>query len=56
LSGAATAIVGQMVQSQATILAYTDVFVALGAIAAVMVPLALSFRSVNLSGGAKPAH
>jgi MFS transporter, DHA2 family, multidrug resistance protein len=44
------------VQSQATILAYIDVFVALGAIAAVMVPLALSLRSVNRNAGAKPAH
>jgi DHA2 family multidrug resistance protein len=55
-SGTAAAIIGQIVQSQATILAYIDVFVALGAIAAVMVPLALSLRSVNRSGGAKPAH
>jgi hypothetical protein len=44
------------VQSQATILAYIDVFVALSAIAAVMVPLALSLRSVNRSAGAKPRH
>jgi MFS transporter, DHA2 family, multidrug resistance protein len=55
-SGTTTAIVGQMVQTQATILAYIDVFVALGAIAAVMVPLALTLRAVNRSAGAKPAH
>ena len=50
------AIVGQAVQSQATILAYIDVFVALGLIAAVMVPLALTLRSVSRNTGAKPAH
>jgi DHA2 family multidrug resistance protein len=50
------AIVGQAVQSQVTILAYIDVFVALGVIAAVMVPLALTLRSINRSAGAKPAH
>ena len=55
-SGTSTAIVGQMVQSQATILAYIDVFVALGVIAAVMVPLALTLRAVNRSAGAKQAH
>jgi DHA2 family multidrug resistance protein len=55
-SGTAAAIIGQIVQSQATILAYIDVFVALGAIAAVMVPLALSLRSVNRSASTKPAH
>ena len=46
-SGTSVAIVGQTVQSQVTILAYIDVFVALGLIAAVMVPLALTLRSVN---------
>jgi len=55
-SGTSIAIVGQTVQSQATILAYIDVFVALGMIAAVMVPLALTLRSVNRSIGAEPAH
>jgi DHA2 family multidrug resistance protein len=44
------------VQSQATILAYIDVFVALGVIAVVMVPLALTLRSVNRSAGSKSAH
>ncbi|MFT4275122.1 MAG: DHA2 family efflux MFS transporter permease subunit [Rhodopseudomonas sp.] len=52
-SGSAMAIVGQMVQNQAALLAYLDVFVALGLIAAVMIPLALSLRSVDRS--AKPA-
>ena len=55
-SGTSIAVVGQTVQSQATILAYIDVFVALGMIAAVMVPLALTLRSVNRSIGAEPAH
>ena len=50
------AIVNHLVQSQATILAYIDVFVALGVIAMLMVPLALTLRSVNRSAGAKPAH
>jgi MFS transporter, DHA2 family, multidrug resistance protein len=50
------AIVNQMVHSQATLLAYIDVFVALGVIAVVMVPLALTLRTVNRSLGAKSAH
>jgi MFS transporter, DHA2 family, multidrug resistance protein len=45
-----------MVQTQATLLAYIDVFVALGLIAVVMVPLALTLRKVNRSAGAKPAQ
>jgi MFS transporter, DHA2 family, multidrug resistance protein len=55
-SGTSIAIVGQAVQSQVSILAYIDVFVALAAIAMVMVPLALTLRTVNRSAGAKPAH
>jgi MFS transporter, DHA2 family, multidrug resistance protein len=55
-SGTSVAIVGQMVQTQVTILAYIDVFVALGLIAAVMVALALTLRSVNRKAGANPAH
>jgi MFS transporter, DHA2 family, multidrug resistance protein len=54
-SGTSMAIVNQMVQTQATLLAYIDVFVALGVIAVVMVPLALTLRTVNRSAGAKPA-
>ncbi len=50
------AIVNQMVQRQATIFAYIDVFVALGVIAMVMVPLALTLRAVKRSSGAKSAH
>jgi MFS transporter, DHA2 family, multidrug resistance protein len=55
-SGTSMAIVNQMVHSQATLLAYIDVFVALGVIAVVMVPLALTLRTVNRSAGAKSAH
>jgi MFS transporter, DHA2 family, multidrug resistance protein len=54
--GTSLAIVGQAVQSQVSILAYIDVFVALAAIAVIMVPLALTLRTVNRSAGAKPAH
>ena len=55
-AGTSTAIVGQMVQSQVTILAYVDVFVLLAIIAMVMVPLALTLRTVDRTGGAKAAH
>jgi DHA2 family multidrug resistance protein len=55
-SGTSMAIVNHMVQSQAAILAYVDVFVALGVIAMVMVPLALTLRTVNRSAGSKSAH
>jgi DHA2 family multidrug resistance protein len=55
-TGTSMAIVNQMVQGQATMLAYIDVFVVLGVIAMVMVPLALTLRTVNRSAGAKPAH
>lgn len=50
-SGTSMAIVNQTVHTQATLLAYIDVFVALGMIAAVMVPLALTLRTVNRSAG-----
>ena len=55
-SGTSMAIVNQMVQTQATLLAYIDVFVVLGVIAIVMVPLALTLRGVDRSAGSKPAH
>ena len=54
-SGTSIAIVGQAVQSQVSILAYIDVFVTLAVIAVIMVPLALTLRTVK-TGGAKPAH
>jgi DHA2 family multidrug resistance protein len=39
--------IGQTVQQQASFLSYIDVFVVLGVIAAVLVPLALTLRSVK---------
>jgi DHA2 family multidrug resistance protein len=55
-SGTSMAIVNQMVHGQATLLAYIDVFVALGVLALVMVPSALTLRAVDRSAGAEPAH
>ena len=55
-SGTTSAVIGHAVQSQATILAYIDVFVVLALISGLMVPLALSLRAVNRGAGAKPAH
>ena len=55
-AGTSIAIVNQMVQTQASLLAYIDVFVALGVIAVVMVPLALTLRTVNRSAGSKAAQ
>jgi MFS transporter, DHA2 family, multidrug resistance protein len=54
-SGTSMAIINHTVQSQATLLAYIDVFVALAVIAMVMVPLALTLRAVNRSPSAKSA-
>jgi DHA2 family multidrug resistance protein len=50
------ATINQTVQSQAAILAYIDVFVALGVVAMVMVPLALTLRAVKRGAGTQPAH
>jgi DHA2 family multidrug resistance protein len=47
----AVAVVGASVQAQATYLAYIDVFVVLGLIAALLVPLALTLRKVDLKQG-----
>jgi DHA2 family multidrug resistance protein len=55
-SGASMAFIGQLVQTQAMILAYIDVFVALAVIAVLMVPLALSLRSVKRSARPAAAH
>src|SRR5664279_365583 len=55
-AGTASAVIGHIVQSQAAILAYVDVFVVLALIAGLMVPLALSLRTVNRSAGATAAH
>ena len=46
-AGTSVAYVGQMVQSQAAILAYIDVFFALAVVAGIMVLLSLSLRSVS---------
>ncbi len=55
-SETAVAFVGQLVRSQASILAYIDVFVFLAAVAALLVPLALSLRSVQRSPRAVAGH
>jgi DHA2 family multidrug resistance protein len=51
----AIAQVGQMVQNQSALLAYMDVFFAFAVFAAIMVPLALTLKSVTMSKAA-PAH
>jgi DHA2 family multidrug resistance protein len=54
-AGTSVAYIGQMVQTQVAILAYIDVFWALAVVAAVMVPLSLSLRSVKrTAGGGQP--
>ncbi|RTL49559.1 MAG: DHA2 family efflux MFS transporter permease subunit [Bradyrhizobiaceae bacterium] len=55
-SGSSLAYVGNLVLSQATLLAYIDVFYSLAAVAVLMVPLALSLRPVRKTGGAAAAH
>jgi DHA2 family multidrug resistance protein len=50
-SGTSTAYMSHLIQSQVISLAYIDVFFTLAAIAAVMVPLALSLRSVEITTG-----
>lgn len=53
--GSSVAVIGQILQGQAVLLAYIDVFVVLAALAGLMVPLALSLRTVK-RGGSAPAH
>jgi MFS transporter, DHA2 family, multidrug resistance protein len=48
--------IGQQVQTQATLLAYIDVFWALALICAAAVPLALTLRKVKLGGPARVGH
>jgi DHA2 family multidrug resistance protein len=48
--------IGQQVQTQATLLAYIDVFWALMLISAAAVPLALTLRKVKLGGPAPAVH
>jgi DHA2 family multidrug resistance protein len=55
-AGTSLAYIGQLVRSQATILAYIDVFFTLAGIAALMIPLAISLRSVRRKAGAAAAH
>jgi MFS transporter, DHA2 family, multidrug resistance protein len=54
--GTSMAFIAQLVQTQAMIMAYIDVFFALAAVAVLMVPLALSLRSVKRSAKPAPAH
>jgi DHA2 family multidrug resistance protein len=50
------AVIGQMIQTQATILAYIDVFHTCAIAAAVMIPLVLVLvRRINLRAGAPGA-
>jgi DHA2 family multidrug resistance protein len=55
-SGTSTAYIGQLVQTQSTLLAYIDVFVLLAAMAAILVPLALTLRSVDRSAHIPAGH
>jgi DHA2 family multidrug resistance protein len=48
--------IGQQVQTQASLLAYVDVFWVLTLLALMAVPLALTLRRVKLGGGAAIAH
>ena len=52
----AVAWIGRQVQTQATYLAYVDVFWALMALALSAIPLALTLRKVKLGAGAPVAH
>ncbi|MBV8924155.1 MAG: DHA2 family efflux MFS transporter permease subunit [Bradyrhizobium sp.] len=52
-SGQAIAWVGQTLQQQIDLLAYIDVFWSLAMIGAVMVPIALSLRSIDLGAAAR---
>jgi DHA2 family multidrug resistance protein len=51
--GTSIAAIGRMIQEQVMILAYIDVFFVLATVAALMVPLALTLRTVQ-RGGAAP--
>jgi MFS transporter, DHA2 family, multidrug resistance protein len=46
-SGTSAAFIGQLVRIQATVMAYIDVFFALAVIAGLLLPLALSLRSID---------
>ena len=55
VSGSSVAVIGQILQGQAVLLAYIDVFVMLAVLAGLMIPLALSLRTVT-RGGSAPVH
>lgn len=52
----ATAWIGHAITSQATFLAYIDVFWVLAIVAAVMIPAAMLIRPVKLGSGGGPMH
>ena len=52
----ATSAIGQTVVTQSALLAYIDVFVALGFLSASAVPLALLLRSIKLGGASAGGH
>ena len=52
-AGQAVAWVGQTLQQQVNLLAYVDVFWTLSVIGAIMIPVALSLRSINLKAPAR---
>jgi DHA2 family multidrug resistance protein len=56
VTGTGTAFIGQLVQGQVMLLAYIDVFYWLAGIALVLVPLALTLRSVKRGGAPAAAH
>jgi DHA2 family multidrug resistance protein len=56
VSGTSTAYIGRMLQGQVAIMAYIDVFVVLAGIAALIVPLALSLRTVKRSEKQMAGH
>ena len=52
----AVAVIGASVQAQAAFLSYIDVFATLGLMAALIVPLALTLRNVDMSHAAPASH
>jgi DHA2 family multidrug resistance protein len=55
-AGSSVAYIGQLVQTQAAILAYIDVFLALALVATLMVQLSLSLRSIKRRAAAARAE
>jgi DHA2 family multidrug resistance protein len=56
VSGTGTAFIGQLLQGQVMLLAYIDVFYWLAAVAVMLVPLALTLRSVNRGSAPAAMH